>query len=56
MNPICEQIKQTEEYEVADAVHKFVEAVDAFQKLNPNQKERFFSECYAAKVSLGNAE
>lgn len=42
MNPICEQIKQKEEYEVADAVHKFVEAVNAFQKLNPNQKERFF--------------
>lgn len=42
MNPIYEQMKQKEEREVTDAVHKFVEAVGAFQKLNPNQKERFF--------------
>lgn len=42
MNPIYEQMKQKEAYEVTDAVHKFVEAVNAFQKLNPNQKELFF--------------
>ena len=42
MNSIYEQMKQREAYEVADAVHKFVEAVNAFQKLNPNQKEQFF--------------
>ena len=42
MNPIYEEMKQKEAYEVADAVHKFVEAVNVFQKLNPNQKELFF--------------
>lgn len=42
MNPIYEQMKQKEAYEVTDAVHKYVEAVNAFQKLNPNQKEIFF--------------
>lgn len=42
MNPIYEQMKQREEAEIAEAVHKFVDAVDAFQKLNPNQKQCFF--------------
>jgi len=42
MNSIYEEIKLKEEAEVADAVHKFVEAVNAFQKLNPNQKKLFF--------------
>ena len=42
MNPIYEQMKQREDMEVAEAVHKFVDAADAFQKLNPSQKQRFF--------------
>lgn len=42
MNPIYEEMKQKNETEVADAVDKFIDAVNAFQKLNPNQKERFF--------------
>ena len=42
MNSIYEEIKPEEKFEVTDAVHKFVEAVDAFQKLNPNQKQCFF--------------
>ena len=42
MNPIYEQMQQKDEREVTDAVHKFVEAVCAFQKLNPDQKKRFF--------------
>lgn len=42
MNPIYEQMKQREDMEVAEAVHKFVDAADAFQKLNPSQKQCFF--------------
>lgn len=42
MNPIYEEMKQKEKDEVADAVHKFVEAVNAFQKLDPSQKQLFF--------------
>ena len=42
MNPIYEEMKQREVVEVAEAVHKFVDAVDAFQKLTPNQKQCFF--------------
>ena len=41
MNPIYEQMKK-EEIEVAEAVHKFTDAVDAFQKLDSNQKKLFF--------------
>ncbi len=42
MNPIYEQMKQQEDMEVAEAVHKFVDAANAFQKLNSNQKQQFF--------------
>lgn len=41
MNPIYEQ-KKKEEREVREAIQKFVDAVHAFQKLNPNQKNLFF--------------
>ena len=33
---------QAVDMEVAQAVHKFVDAADAFQKLNPNQRQCFF--------------
>ena len=42
MNPIYEEMKQKNETEVADAVDKFIDAVDAFQQLNPSQKQCFF--------------
>lgn len=42
MNQIYEEMKRKKDAEATEAVHKFVEAVNAFQKLNPYQKELFF--------------
>ena len=44
MNPLYEQLQSEEERKYMEAIRKFVDAVDAFRILTPEQKKRFYND------------
>lgn len=50
MNPIYEQLQMQEDKDYLDAVKKFLEAANAFEKLTQQQKAQFCREMQIAAI------
>lgn len=52
MNPLYEQLTNNDEHDYSEARRKLLEAMDAFGKLKPEQKNRLIDEVCKIKTGM----